>query len=109
MLLVLMKNTATNLTAAEFKIPARAVSVKPALLEFIRLPAPKERCPLTGLSRGALNDLILPCPKNGFNPPVKSFCIRQRGAKTGIRIIDFQSLRRFILAHEDTTATAQNS
>lgn len=55
--------------------------------EFIRLPKPGERCPLTGLTRGSLNDLIL-----GSNPPVKSLVLKQDGASRGIRLIHRQSL-----------------
>ena len=42
--------------------------------------------------------LILPCPQNCNKPPVRSFVLRQRGAKTGIRLIDWQSLRAYIRA-----------
>jgi hypothetical protein len=56
------------------------------------------------MSRAALNALILPTPANGNKPPVKSFCIRQRGARTGIRLISYQHLREFILAHAEGTA-----
>jgi len=48
-----------------------------------------------------LNELILPTPRNDFKPPVRSFCLRQRGARTGIRLIDYLSLRTYILAHEE--------
>ena len=68
--------------------------------EFLRLPPPRARCPVTGLSRGALNGLILPSPANNFKPPVRSFVLRQRGARTGIRLIDYHSLRNHILANE---------
>jgi hypothetical protein len=70
--------------------------------EFLRLPKPGRLCPLTGLSRSALNELILASPRNDFHPPVRSFCLRQRGARTGIRLIDYASLRTYILAHVDT-------
>ena len=54
------------------------------------------------MTRSALNELILPTPRNDCNPPVRSFCLRQRGAKTGIRLIDFKSLVDYIRAHEET-------
>ena len=69
--------------------------------EFIRLPKPGSLCSHTGMSRSALNELVLPTPRNDFKPPVRSFCLRQRGARTGIRLVDYQSLRRHILANED--------
>lgn len=49
-----------------------------------------------------MNDLVLPTEKNRQKPPVRSFVIRQRGARTGIRLVDYESLRQFILRHEET-------
>jgi hypothetical protein len=69
--------------------------------EFLRLPKPGRQCPFTGMSRSALNMLILPTPQNDHKPPVRSFCMRQRGAKTGIRLIDYASLRTHILRHAE--------
>lgn len=60
--------------------------------EFIRLPAPGSACPWTGLKRTALNQLVLPCVENEFKPLVRSFVLRKRGQRTGIRLIDFESL-----------------
>jgi hypothetical protein len=77
--------------------------------EFLRLPPPGQRCTWTGLSRSAINELILPTPRNRHKPAVKSFCLRQRGAKTGIRLVDYAGLRAYIRAHaergEQATAT----
>ena len=64
--------------------------------EFLRLPPPGAKCPLTGMSRSALNELILPSEKNGFKPPVRSFCLRQKGAAKGIRLVDYSSLANHI-------------
>jgi hypothetical protein len=69
--------------------------------EFLRLPPPGQQCAFTGMSRSGLNDLILPTPENDFKPPVKSFCLRKRGARTGIRLIDYDSLISYIRGHED--------
>lgn len=69
--------------------------------EFVRLPKPGQLCPHTGLSRSALNELILPTPRNGHKPPVRSFCLRQRGARTGIRLIDYANLCTYIRAHAE--------
>ncbi|HXR47405.1 MAG TPA: hypothetical protein VN784_08175 [Candidatus Limnocylindrales bacterium] len=66
--------------------------------EFLRLPKPGQLCPLTGLSRSAINELILPNLHNGNKPPVRSFCLRKKGAATGIRIVDYASLREYIFA-----------
>lgn len=70
--------------------------------EFLRLPKTGTLCPHTGMARSALNGLVLPTPQNKFKPPVKSFVLRQRGAKTGIRLVHYDSLRDYILAHAET-------
>src|SRR5262249_42567609 len=69
-------------------------------IEFLRLPPPGRLCPYTGLSRSYLNLLILPCEQNAYKPPVKSFVLRKRGARKGVRIISYPSLRAHILANE---------
>ena len=63
----------------------------PSRPEFIRLPK-GGLCPYTGLSRSKLNQLILPCEQNDWKPPVKSVCLRQRGAVKGTRLILLESL-----------------
>jgi hypothetical protein len=67
--------------------------------EFMRLPKSGERDPLFGLSRGYLNTLILPTRANNYKPPVVSCVLRQRGARTGVRLINVESLRRHIVKH----------
>ncbi len=64
--------------------------------EFIRLPKPGTLCPYTGLSRSKLNELIL-----GSNPPVKSVCLRKRGARTGTRLISYDSLMSYLSSFMD--------
>jgi hypothetical protein len=73
----------------------------PSNAEFIRLPKPKERDPLFGLSRSFLNQLIIPCMHNAYRPPVRSHVLRRRGYRTGIRLISVDSLRQYIQAHEE--------
>jgi hypothetical protein len=89
-----------NMTTDDIEIPPRIQT--PAEPEFLRLPPPGVRCPFTGLSRSALNELILPTRANDFKPPVRSFCIRKRGAKTGIRLILYGSLKAYIHAHAES-------
>ena len=91
----------TGTTTAPVEIPPYQTNQDRYVREFLRLPPVGQRCPVTGMSRAALNGLILPSEANGGKPPVKSFCLRQRGAKTGIRLIDYQSLRQHILAHAE--------
>lgn len=108
MLLVSLDMKATRVnpkcaaTAAPLEIPPRVIPA-PITPEFVRLPKIGTACPYTGMSRGALNELILATPRNGNKPAVKSFCLRQRGAKTGIRLIDYASLCAYIRAHIDVS------
>ena len=59
------------------------------------------------MTRSALNALILPTADNGFHPPVRSFVLRRRGARTGIRLIDYDSLVSYIRAHAETGGVDQ--
>ncbi|MSU61561.1 MAG: hypothetical protein EXS31_04050 [Pedosphaera sp.] len=70
-------------------------------IEFLRLPKPGTQCPVTGLSRSYLNSLILPSDGNGHRPPVKSVCLRQRGAKKGVRLVSWDSLKAHLYANLD--------
>ncbi|MBI5384256.1 MAG: hypothetical protein HZA90_06170 [Verrucomicrobia bacterium] len=79
-------------------IPPQVI-VAPIQPEFLRLPKPGLLCPFTGMTRSALNELILPTERNSFKPPVRSFVLRQRGAKTGIRLVDYAHLSKFIRQH----------
>ena len=64
--------------------------------EFIRLPRNGTRCPWSGLSRTALNSLILPSESNGHKPPVKSISLRPRIGTKGIRLIVYDSLMSYL-------------
>jgi hypothetical protein len=46
--------------------------------------------------------LILGTPRNNFKPVVKSFCLRKKGAQTGIRIVDYACLAAFIRSNPET-------
>lgn len=76
--------------------------------EFLRLPKPGLLCPMTGLTRSYLNSLILPADANGHRPPVQSVCLRQRGAKKGVRLVAFDSLIGHLRAHLEITNEAEN-
>jgi hypothetical protein len=54
------------------------------------------------MTRSGLNGLILPTHGNDFKPLVHSFVIRKRGARTGIRLIDYDSLISFIRSNPAT-------
>lgn len=68
---------------------------------YIRLPPPGQRCPVTGMSRGALNSLILPSEDNAFRPPVASVSLRRRAAKRGLRLILTASLFAWLERHTE--------
>lgn len=50
--------------------------------------------------------MILPTLRNNNKPPVRSFALRQKGAKKGIRLIDYDSLGAYIRANEDQAGRA---
>ena len=64
--------------------------------EYIRLPRAGTRCPVTGLTRTALNELILPTAANGYRPPVRSYSLKRSGQIRGIRLISLPDLVRHI-------------
>ncbi len=86
-----------QMTTAPQASPPATESIKP---EWLRLPPPGARCRFTGLSRGTLNELTIPCPANDHKPPVKSVVIRKRGAVRGIRLVSYDSL----MAHLENLA-----
>ena len=67
---------------------------------YIRLPKAGQRCPRTGMTRSALNELILPSERNAYNPPVESKCLRKREGGKGTRLIVWQSLKEYLERRE---------
>ena len=55
--------------------------------EFIRLPKPGKRCYWTGLTRSAMNELVL-----GENPKVASMVLTRGGADRGVRLVHLRAL-----------------
>lgn len=83
----------------------RAISHNPSfssefekLPEFVPLPPAKGTEFYSGLRRGSLNQLILPCEANDHRPPVKSVSLRRRGCVKGKRLIELASLLRYLRA-----------
>jgi hypothetical protein len=77
-----------------------AADSKPHRPIYIRLPRPKHLCDWTGLTRGAINALVLPTEANGWRPPVQSRVLRRRsGARSGIRLVVLSALLKFIEAN----------
>lgn len=64
--------------------------------EFIRLPKDGKTCPYTGLSRAYFYQLIQPSEMNGWNAPVKSVSLRQKGKTKGVRLIHYDSLLEYL-------------
>jgi len=58
---------------------------------YLRLPS-RGACPWTGLKRSVLERLCVPSPRNGHQPPVRSFSLRQPGMKKACRLIVTESL-----------------
>ena len=61
---------------------------------------PKTRCPATGLPRTLIYEATSPKPENNFKPPVESYEIKKKGAKTGHRIVQGRSYCHFIRSHK---------
>jgi len=75
-------------TAQTIQVPP--VSDAPQIApEFVRLPRPKTRCAITGLSRSSLNDLIA-------EGKIRAVKLRKRGAARGITLINRRSLLDFL-------------
>ena len=82
-----------NATLSTPLVVAPSEATKP---EWVRLPAPGNRCRFTGLSRSTLNELAIAGPANDGVPPVKSVVLRKRGALRGIRLISYDSLMGYL-------------
>jgi len=81
-------------TTALVAAPAPVTAFQPQP-EFIPLPK-RGQCPITGLTRSKLYDLISPNEGNGFKPPVKSVSLRKPGQTKGTRLIVLQSLLAYL-------------
>jgi len=57
--------------------------------EWVRIPKSRTTCPFSGLSRAHIHRLV----QAG---EVESMSLRKRGAKTGVRLISYDSLMAYI-------------
>lgn len=64
--------------------------------QWLQLPKPPGRCPVTGLSRSHIYSLILPTRENGFKPPVKSVSLKGKHTTRGVRLYSVLSLLAWI-------------
>jgi len=67
-----------------------------ALPIFIRVPRSGSRCPVSKLTRTAIDQLVRPQPLNNFRPPVKSRVLKRRNATRGVRLVEVKSLLDYI-------------
>jgi len=63
---------------------------------WLRLPRPGTRCPVSGLSRTTLAELVRPCPRNGYRPPVEARLLKRRDARRGVLLISRESLLGYL-------------
>jgi hypothetical protein len=63
---------------------------------WLRLPRPGARCPVSGLSRSGLAELVTPCSRNGFRPPVAARHLRRKGTQRGVVLIELASLQGYL-------------
>ena len=71
---------------------------------WLRLPRPGARCPITGLSRSSLAELVRPCPRNDFSPPVEARLLKRRTARRGVLLIN----RAALLTHIEGLPTPES-
>ena len=76
--------------------PAAHTIAPVALPEFVPLPRARGVEFYSGLKRGSLNQLVLPCEKNGYRPPVKSISLKKPGNSKGTRLIVLSSLLAYL-------------
>lgn len=66
------------------------------LAVWLRLPRPGTRCPVSGLSRTSLTELVTPCARNGFRPVVQARTLKRKNAARGILLISRDSLLDYL-------------
>lgn len=59
---------------------------------WIRLPRPGTRCPVSGLSRSTLAELVRPCERNGYCPPVEARMLKRKGSARGVLLVSRTAL-----------------
>ena len=63
---------------------------------WLRLPRPGSRCPVSNLSRSTLAELVRPCERNGYAPPVEARLLKRRDARRGVLLISRESLLGYL-------------
>lgn len=80
-----------------------------SLPRYVALPSGTETERYSGLKRGRLNFLILPCEANGFRPPVRSISLKPPGTIKGKRPIVLESLLNFLSKLEAEQAPSEEA
>ncbi len=73
---------------------------------WIRLPRPGTRCPVSGLSRSGLAELVRPCPRNSYRAPVEARVLKRRGAARGVLLVNRAALLAYIAGQPAPQASA---
>jgi hypothetical protein len=82
-------------TAPHLAGPSRTSAVyDPAA--WLRLPRPGFRCETSGLSRQTLVELVRPCARNGYRPPVEAKHLKRQGTTRGIVLVSRASLLAYL-------------
>ncbi len=63
---------------------------------WLRLPRPGSRCPVSGLSRSGLCELVTPCARNDYRPPVEARVLKRKGAARGVTLINRSALLAYL-------------
>lgn len=86
-----------ELGAVKTIFPPQATSTPIIRPEWLQLPKSGHRCQVSGMSRSAINSLILPTAANGFKPPVLSRSLKShKYASRGVRLVNVASLLAYI-------------
>lgn len=86
--------------SADSQIAAAKSAANNQRPEFVRLPRSGTLCRHSALSRSKMNELVLPSKLNGFNPPVRSISLRNRGQVKAVRLVVLDSLLEYVRSFE---------
>lgn len=82
-------------TAPHLTGPSRTSAVFDSAA-WLRLPRAGQRCPVSGLSRSGLVELVRPCERNDYRPQVAARHLRRKGTQRGVVLIEVASLRAYL-------------
>lgn len=63
---------------------------------YLPIPRPGHHCPVFGLSRAKVYELIRANAQNNYQPKVKSWTDRKPGRKYGNRFVLYQSMKQYL-------------